>query len=82
MFQDMQRDKSTAAMRPNHRVQFNLKAKSPENPLLTDDKDYKTEGVAIMGGINRNFIWYQWKTSLVALADSQARAGTFYLLNA
>jgi hypothetical protein len=41
MFQDMQRDKSTAAMRPNHRVQFNLKAKSPENPLLTDDRDYK-----------------------------------------
>jgi len=29
MFQDMQRDKSTVAMRPNHRVQFHLKAKYP-----------------------------------------------------
>jgi len=35
-----------------------------------------------MGSININFIWYQRKMSLLALAASQAGAGKFYLLNA
>jgi len=45
--------------------------------LIIDDKDYKTEGVAVMGSINKYFIWYQWKMSLLTLAGSQAGAGTF-----